>query len=29
MRVADAAERLREELQPFIHRLEATVQIDS
>jgi phosphohistidine phosphatase len=29
MRVADAAERLREELQPFVHRLEATVEIDS
>jgi phosphohistidine phosphatase len=29
MRVADAAERLRSDLQPFVHRLEATVQIDS
>jgi 8-oxo-dGTP pyrophosphatase MutT (NUDIX family) len=29
MRVADAAERLRAELQPFVHRLEATVEIDT
>ena len=29
MRVAEAAERLREDLQPFVHRLEATVEIDT
>lgn len=29
MRVPDAAECLREELQPFVHRLEAAIEIDA
>jgi phosphohistidine phosphatase len=29
MRVPDAADRLREELQPFVQRLEAAIEIDT